>query len=475
MHTSKDSFRTLDNSRHTRPRRVLNRRTALAFGSVVLSVMLAAPAIAQELKFPIGEDPRFNWDDLQKFDAMDLSGQEITVLGPWLGADRDLAESMLAYFENATGADVAYAGSDSFEQQIVIDIQAGSPPNLAVFPQPGLAADQASKGGLVPLGDETRAWVLDNYAAGQSWVDLGTYAGADGTDALYGFFYKVDLKSLVWYVPENFEDAGYEVPSTMEELIALSEQIVADGETPWCIGLGSGDATGWPATDWVEDLMLRTQTPDVYDAWVTNEIPFDDPRVVEAIELFGTFAKNDAWVDGGVASVGVTDFRDSPQGLFDVPARCYLHRQASFIPSFFPDGTELGTDVDFFYFPSFAEKDLGNPVLGAGTLWAITQDSEGARALLEYLKTPLANEIWMAQTGLLTPHKGVNIDAYANDTLRKQGEILLNATTFRFDGSDLMPGAIGAGAFWTGMVDYVSGSSAEEVAAAIQRSWDALK
>ncbi len=454
---------------------VINRRTALTFGSVVLSVMLAAPALAQELKFPIGEDSRFHWENLAAFDAMDLSGQEITVLGPWLGADRDLVESMLAYFENATGADVLYAGSDSFEQQIVIDIQAGSPPNLAVFPQPGLAADQAAKGGLIPLGDDTRQWVLDNYAAGQSWVDLGTYAGPDGNDALYGFFYKIDLKSLVWYVPENFEDAGYEVPSTMEGLIALSEQMVADGETPWCIGLGSGDATGWPATDWVEDLMLRTQTPDVYDDWVSNDIPFDDPRVIEAIEAFGGFAKNDAWVDGGVASVGSTDFRDSPKGLFDVPARCYMHRQASFIPAFFPDGTELGTDADFFYFPSFAEKDLGNPVLGAGTLWAITDDSEATRALLEYLKTPLSNEIWMAQTGLLTPHKGVNIDAYANETLRKQGEILLNATTFRFDGSDLMPGAIGAGSFWTGMVDYVSGSSAQEVATAIQRSWDAIK
>jgi alpha-glucoside transport system substrate-binding protein len=75
------------------------------------------------------------------------------------------------------------------------------------------------------------------------------------------FPYKADVKSLVWYVPENFEDAGYEVPGTMEELKALTEQIVADGETPWCIGLGSGGATGWPATDWVEDMMLRTQPP----------------------------------------------------------------------------------------------------------------------------------------------------------------------------------------------------------------------
>jgi alpha-glucoside transport system substrate-binding protein len=279
----------------------------------------------------------------------------------------------------------------------------------------------------------------------------------------------------VWYVPDNFEDAGYEIPGTMEELLALTDQIVADGGTPWCIGLGSGGATGWPATDWVEDIMLRTQTPDVYDGWVTNEIPFNDERIVNAIEIFGSFAKNDSYVDGGASSVASTDFRDSPLGLFSVPPRCFMHRQASFIPSFFPEGTALGVDADFFYFPPFAGEDLGNPVLGAGTLWGITKDNEASRAFIEFLESRLAHELWMAQSGFLTPHKGVNLDAYANETLRKQGEILLAATTFRFDGSDIMPGAIGAGSFWTAMVDYVSGANAEEIANAVQESWDAIK
>ncbi len=449
-----------------------------ALGSVAVAATFAAPALGQDgqnLLFAIGEDSRFTWSDLAPFQAMDLSGQEVSIFGPWLGPDRDLVVSVLNYFEAATGADVDFAGSDSFEQQIVIDIAAGSPPNIAVFPQPGLAADQASKGGLVPLGDDVESWVVDNYAAGQSWVDLGTFTDANGNDDFFGFFFKVDLKSLVWYVPENFEDAGYDVPETMEELIALSERIVADGGTPWCIGLGSGDATGWPATDWVEDLLLRTQAPEVYDGWVTNEIPFTDPRITNAIDVFGSFAKNDAFVNGGAQAVASTDFRDSPTGMFSVPADCFMHRQASFISSFFPDGTELGVDADFFYFPSFAGEDLGNPVLGAGTVWAITEDNEATRQFLAFLQTALANELWMAQSGFLTPHKGVNIDAYANDTLRKQGEILLNATTFRFDGSDLMPGAIGAGSFWTGMVDYVSGASSASVAGDIQRSWDAIK
>ena len=440
-----------------------------------LGGLLGSSVLAQNLVFPIGEDARFNWSDLERFEAMDLSGQTIEVFGPWLTVDRDLVLSVFAYFEQATGATIDYAGSDSFEQQIVIDVQAGSPPHLAVFPQPGLAADLAARGGLVPLGDELADFVRENYGAGQSWVDLGTYPDASGNPQYFALHYKTDLKSLVWYSPDNFADAGYEIPQTMEELIALSDQIVADGGTPWCIGLGSGDATGWPATDWVEDLLLRTQPPEVYDGWVTNDRQFNDPRIVGAIELFGTNAKNDAYVDGGVSSVGSTDFRDSPVGLFTVPPRCYMHRQASFIPSFFPEGTEIGVDADFFYFPAFEGEDLGTPVLGAGTMWAMPRESEAARVLLDFLTTPLAHELWMAQSGFLTPHLGVNLDAYATDTARGMGEILQSATTFRFDGSDLMPGQIGAGAFWTGMVNYVSGESAQSVADAIQRSWDALR
>ncbi len=451
------------------------RHTFLA-SAATLALSVGAAQAGGHLAFTPGEGD-FSWDSYNEWaaGAPDLSGQTVTIFGPWLAPEDDIFRSAIAYFVEATGADVTYTGSDGFEQQIVIDAEAGSPPNIAVFPQPGLAANLASQGLLSPLGDDMAAWVGENYAAGPSWVDLGTYADENGEDQFYGFFYNVNVKSLVWYVPENFEDAGYEVPDTMEGLIALSEQIIADGETPWCIGLGSGPATGWPATDWVEDIMLRTQPPEVYDQWVSNEMPFNDPRVVEAIETFGMFAKNDDMVAGGAAAVGSTDFRDSPGGMFTSPPQCYMHRQASFIPAFMPDGVVIGVDADFFYFPSFAEKDLGNPVLGGGTLMAITDPSDATMAFMEYLQQPIAHEIMMAQTGFLTPHSGVNLDAYGEASLRGQGEILLNATTFRFDGSDLMPGAVGAGSFWTGMVDFVGGASAEDVANSIQESWDAIK
>lgn len=443
--------------------------------TVATAALVAGSVGAQELKFAPGEDAKFNWASFEELKKTQLNGEQITIFGPWLGPDQVLVESVLAYFAAATGADVRYTGSDSFEQQIVVDLEAGSAPNIAIFPQPGLASDMAKRGFLTDLGAENASWLKDNYAAGQSWVDLGTYAGQDGNSAFYGFPFKTDLKSLVWYSPENFEDAGYEVPETMEELKALTEKIVADGGTPWCIGLGSGAATGWPATDWVEDMMLRTASPEDYDKWVSNEMKFDDPIVVNAINEFGWFAKNDKFVVGGAGAVASTDFRDSPKGLFASPPQCYLHRQASFIPSFFPEGTSVGEDADFFYFPAYAEKDLGSPVLGAGTTFAITKDSKAARAFIEFLKSPIAHEVWMAQKGFLTPHKGVNPEVFTDPTVRKMNDILLQATTFRFDGSDLMPGAIGAGSFWTGMVDFVGGKSAEDVAKSIQTAWDGIK
>ncbi|MBT0570561.1 carbohydrate ABC transporter substrate-binding protein [Curvibacter sp. CHRR-16] len=402
-----------------------------------------------------------------------LKGETLTITCPWTGAEELNFKKVLGAFEKATGATVKHSCSQSSEQQIVIDIKAGSPSNISVFPQPGLAANMAAIGGLVPLGDKAKDWVKKNYAAGQSWADLGTYKDKAGKSQFYGLFYNVNVKSLVWYVPENFKEKGYKVPKTMEDLQALTKKIAADGGKAWCIGLGSDAATGWPGTDWVEDMMLRTQTPDVYDGWVNNTVKFNDKRVIEALDAYGWFAKNDAYVDGGAKAVATISFKDSPKGLFGTPPKCYMHRQASFIPAFFPEGK--ASEADFFYFPSFASKKLGNPVLGGGTIMTITKDSKAARAFMDYLQSSQAHEIWMGEDGFLTPLKTVDLAKYKTAAQRKQGEILLNATTFRFDGSDLMPGAVGAGSFWKGMVDFSSGKSAKEVADDIQKSWDAIK
>ena len=410
-------------------------------------------------------------------DLGNFAGEVITIAGSMQGKDQENLEATASCFEKATGAVVKYSGSRDFAALIVADLQSNNAPNIAIFPQPGLAGDMAKEGYLSPLGSDLAAWMAENYGAGQSWVDLGTYAGKDGSKDFYGFAFKQDLKSLVWYSPEQFEDNGYEIPTTMEELIALSDQMVADGNTPWCIGVESGNATGWTATDWMEDLMLRTTTPENYDRWVSNDLPFNSPEVLKAMDIYGQFSRNDDYVAGGAASVATTFFGDSPKGLFTSPAQCMMHRQASFIPAFFPNkGEEVANgEADFFYFPPFADSGLGNPVLGAGTLYTITKDSDATRAFFQYLTEAKAHEVWMSQGAFLTAHKGADLSAYASDAQRKQGQILVNATTFRFDASDLMPGAIGAGAFWSEMTAFANGQDAQTTADNIQAAWDAIK
>ena len=456
----------------------MQRHLVAGISAIALAMAGVPSTQAQELLFPKGEG-NFNWQSLDDFAAAhsDLEGQELRIWNAWYPeGDRTQWEAVLAYFEDATGVDVNNGSGPNYEELARADIAAGSPPNVLILPQPGLLADFAAQGALVPLGEDVTNWLAENYGAGESWAALGQYAGPDGTVAQYGFPFKQELKSLVWYSPDAFSENGYEVPETFEDLLALQDQMVADGNTPWCIGIESGGATGWPATDWIEDLMLRTQPPEVYDQWVSNEIPFNDPRVVETIELFGSIAKVDENVAGGRLAVATTNFGESPAGMFTVPPQCFLHRQASFIAAQFPEGSVAGEDYDFFYLPPYESKDLGRPVLGAGNIATITSDSPAARAFIEFLKTPIAHEVWMAQdnSSFLSAHSGVNGDLYSSDALRAQGQILVDATTFRFDGSDLMPGPIGAGAFWTAMVDFVNGRSAQEVADQVQAAWDAL-
>ena len=435
--------------------------------TVLTAGMIATSAIAGACDTPSALS-----GDFDKF-----KDEVVTIMGSMQGKDEENLRAMASCFEEVTGAVIKYSGSRDFAALIVADLRSNNAPNIAIFPQPGLAGDMAKEGHLIPLGQDAASWMAENYGAGQSWVELGTYADAKGEKHFYGFAFKQDLKSLVWYSPEQFDDNGYEIPQTMEELIALSDQMVADGNTPWCIGVESGNATGWTATDWMEDIMLRTTSPANYDRWVSNDLAFNSPEVINAMEMYGSFSRNDDYVAGGAASVATTFFGDAPKGLFSSPASCMMHRQASFIPAFFPKKGEevVNGEADFFYFPPFASQNLGRPVLGAGTLYTMTKESAATRAFFDYLQEAKAHEAWMSQGAFLTAHKGASPAAYASEAQRKQGEILTTATTFRFDASDLMPGAIGAGAFWSEMTAFANGQDAKTTADNIQAAWDAIK
>lgn len=394
-------------------------------------------------------------------DNAEEGANTVTVLGVVIGEQQAKLEQALAPFEAETGIDVVYEGTDAFATLLPVRVDSGNAPDVAMFPQPGLMRDFAAEGLLLPIGD----FVNTAEAYSQDWIDLATVDGD-----LYGVWYRASVKSLVWYSPPAFEAAGYTVPSTWDELMALTDQIVADGGTPWCLGMESGDATGWVGTDWVEDILLRTAGPDVYDQWITHEIPFNDEAVKAAFERFGEVALNPDYVVGGTVGVLSTPFGDSPNPLFEDDPGCYLHRQANFIASFFPESVELGTDVSIFPLPGI-NPDYGTPVLVAGDVFAMFNDTPAARALMEYLASPTPHEVWAELGGYISPHQQVSLEVYPDEVTRQQAEILANADTIRFDGSDMMPGAVGTGTFWTGITNYVGGTDVDTVLEDIENSW----
>ena len=388
----------------------------------------------------------------------------LTVLGVWTGKEAEAFSKMVAPFEAETGIKVEFTGTRDLPTVLVTRVEAGNPPDISALPNPEQVIEFAKTGQLVDLSTFIDMDVMrSDYSS--TWLDLGSYK-----DKLYGVFISADLKSLVWYSPKAFAAAGYTVPTTWDEMIALSDKMVADGNTPWAVGLECGAASGWAGTDWIEDIMLRTVEPEVYDLWVKHGISWLDDRVQKAFELFGQIALNEKYVYGGTNAVLTINFGDSPDALFTTPPNAYMHRQATFIKSFILDhfpNLVPGEDFDFFPLPPI-DPQYGIPALGAADSLAMFNDTPDARAFMKYIVSPEAQEIWVHELGKLSANKRVNPDVYPDDLTRKAAKILSEAPTFRFDGSDLMPSAVGAGSFWTGILDYVSGVPLKRVLMTIE-------
>ena len=390
-------------------------------------------------------------------DAFDgkLKGTTVTMAGPFVAADEVKFNASVEEFETLTGIDIQYVGSKEFEASIKIQVDGGNPPDIADFPQPGLLATFVAQDKVVDVSEVINAdWLTQNY--NQSWIDIATMEGGSGPITA-GVWNRVNGKSLVWYPKVAFEENGYTVPETWDEMLALTEQIAADGDTAWCIGIESGAATGWAVTDWMEDIMLRTTSLENYDKWVAGDLLFSSPEVKAAAEKMSEIWLNDEYVFGGRASIVTTSFGDSPTPMFDDPPGCYLHRQGNFITSFFPEGAVAGEDYDFFYLPPI-DPAFGKPVLVAGDIYAMFNDRPETRAVLSYFSSAASVESWVRSGGAISPHNDSSLEWYSNDVDRKVADIILQADSVRFDASDLMPGVVGAGSFWKGMTDYVAGT-----------------
>ncbi len=417
--------------------------------SLVLTACTPKPAPTEPVTTPEGSALEQAW-------AGDFKGKVVTMAGPFTDNDAVKFDESIKSFEEKTGIDIQYTGSKEFEASIGITIEGGNPPDIVDFPQPGLLATFVKKGLAVDLGTFlNREDLKKNY--NESWLDMAMMESKDGSKIMAGVWGRVNGKSLVWYPKKAFEEAGYKIPTTWDELIALSDQIVADGDAPWCIGIESGAATGWPATDWMEEIMLRTTTLENYDRWVAGELKFDSPEVKHAAEVMSDLWFKEGYAYGGRSAIATTAFGDAPKPMFDNPPKCWLHKQGNFITTFFPEGLVADVDYSFFYLPGIDET-YGKPVLVAGDIYAMFNDRPEVRAVMEYFTTGASVEGWVRSGGAISPHLDSSLDWYSNVVDRGVAEIILNASSVRFDGSDLMPGDVGAGSFWKGMTSYVSGS-----------------
>ena len=406
-------------------------------------------------------------------DALPLEGTSVSVFGPESSDEEAGAlQDALDVLAERTGIEITYTGARDAADQINAQAAGGNPPDIFVFPQPGKLADFARDGHLVALPSGVDAAVSEHWS--DAWTAFGD---VDGTQ--YGIPTKSDLKSLVWYQPARFAEKGYAVPETLTEFVILAGTMIANGDTPFCIGIESGPATGWTFTDWVEDVMLRLFDVEVYDQWVAGELPFSSPQVTEAWSQILNIWNTPGMVYAAGGSIAATPFGDNGQPLVD--GDCMMHRQASFYAAFLPEGTAFADGspdaVDTFYFPA-ARGD--RPVLGAGTLVGAFRDAPEVWEVMTYLGSSEYAEVRQAAQ---TERKGGGLSGFLSGAMQQDPsvyqpleqsflEILQTADVVRFDASDLMPAAVGAGTFWTEGTAAVNGDKTiAEALADIDASW----
>lgn len=401
----------------------------------------------------------------------DLTGKKVHIYTSIVTPEDTAHKDSYKLFTECTGADVEYEGSKEFEAQLVVRVRSGNAPDIAYVPQPGLLQTLVTDTGKVVEAPDSVAANVDEWF-GEDWKGYGT---VDGT--FYAAPLGANVKSFVWYSPKVFEKNGWEIPETWDDMVALSDTIAATGMKPWCAGISSGDATGWPVTDWLEDVILRDAGADFYDQWVNHEVPFNDEKVVSALDRAGAILKNDKYVNGGygdVKSIATTTFQDG--GLPILQEKCAMHRQASFYAANWPEGTDVSEtgDAFAFYLPT-TNEDNGRPVLGGGEFVAAFDDRPEVQAFQTYL----SSDTWANEKAKNTPgggwvsaNTGLDINNLVSPIDKLSAETFQDPeAVFRFDGSDQMPGAVGSGSFWTEMTAWITGKDTQAALDKIESSW----
>lgn len=433
------------------------KRTKLRFAAPLAALGLVIAACAGDADEPASPAPApapapggNPWDDLPADDflgralAGEYEGRSVSIFG----SERSEVEvggfaDTLSVFREATGINAVYTGSADFEQQLRVMVAGNNPPDMAMIPQPGAVIEYGLEGASQPIPGSIVDFIYPQYPAGTNTP----YEAGGETWALQ---IKTDLKSILWYNNEIFADGGYEIPDTWDGLKALSVQMIEDGVTPWCVGIESGGATGWPFTDWMEEMVLRLLDEDVYDQWTAGDVTFSDPRIVEVAEEILSVWNTPGMVFAAGGTIASTPFGANAEPL--VNGECAMHRQAQFFASFFDQaGGTIGPDGDVgvAYFPSAG--DGRTPVLTAGNAIAAFRDAPEVWALMTWLADAEGQTVRQAsQAARAAASSGAGANSgFLSSNLQADRsvfnalevsfiEILAEAAPARFDASDMM-------------------------------------
>jgi alpha-glucoside transport system substrate-binding protein len=369
-------------------------------------------------------------------------------------------------FETATGIEIELrAASAEFANLVSVAANGLDVPDVAFFPQISLYKELVSQGVLQPLNEK-----LDNLVRINFPEDLNEAIAIDGK--LHGIWLKNSLKSLVWYRRDLFEKLGYTVPKTWAELENLSQQSIKNGYTPWCMGIKALGGSGWVATDWIEEFMLRLYDKSTYDRWISHQLKFNSPEVLQAFKMFEQFINTRGMVLGGREKILSTFVEDAAKPMFLEPPQCLMHRQAEWIRFQFPQTITLGNNgrVDVFLLPPIKPKQ-GISILAGGDIAGFFNDSPKVLQFAEYLTSKQFAETLVSLSGFISPHQSLELNNYREPIEQNILKLWRSADTIGFDASDLMPSQVGTGSFWTGMVDLIKGKTTTEIVKKIDLSW----
>lgn len=371
------------------------------------------------------------------------SAGSVSVLGPWTDGEQQNFAEVLKQFHQDTGVQVNYQGTRALDEELAAEVQNGTPPDIAIQPSLGDLRQYLNDNKLHSLNDVIRKPDRDAYI--KQWPEVQKL----GTDRLYGVVVKANLKSIIWY---NSRQQPEPEVQTWDQLVALGETIAKTGGRPWCMGVGSTPISGWPGTDWIEDILLHQFGTDIYQQWASGNLPWTSQQVKEAWQEWGTITAT-----AGSRSALLTDWADAGRPMFTNPPGCYLDHQPSFIianyQNYKKEKLKPGTDFDFFSFPAGAAGRAFNVSADMATMF---NDTPQARQLIKYLATARAQAIWPhIGGGAFSVNKKVNQNIYPDGVSKKIYGDLTNANTLCYSAGDLMPPTM-RNAFRRAVLEYLS-------------------